>query len=198
MIPGVTLSLRFPGEKELQQWLDSQQDIPLSYTETGATRDPQFPAGYAHDQNAALLGTGDEDFERAKMAIRQWAMFPAPWTKVPMCPEWVAGKVVAVMVRVAGIWLWNSCRIVYVIDEPDRYGLAYGTLLPHVEMGEEVFLVEKRPDGQVWYRVEAFSKPRFWGARLLWPVSRYLQRQFAHQSKAAMQVAVRRMREAAN
>src|SRR5689334_23922816 len=34
------------------------------------------------------------------------------------------------------------------------------TLTPHVESGEEQFLVERLADGSVWYEVAAFSRPR--------------------------------------
>ena len=34
-------------------------------------------------------------------------------------------------------------RVVYVVDEPDRRGFAYGTLPGHPESGEELFLVER-------------------------------------------------------
>ncbi len=37
------------------------------------------------------------------------------------------------------------CRVVYVVDEPDRRGFAYGTLPGHAESGEELFLVRYDP-----------------------------------------------------
>ncbi len=37
------------------------------------------------------------------------------------------------------------CRVVYVIDEPDRRGFAYGTLPGHPESGEELFAVRYDP-----------------------------------------------------
>jgi uncharacterized protein (UPF0548 family) len=46
---------------------------------------------------------------------------------------------------VAAIRLRAPCRIVYVIDEPDRRGFAYGTLPGHPERGEEAFIISRRP-----------------------------------------------------
>ena len=37
------------------------------------------------------------------------------------------------------------CRVVYVVDEPDRRGFAYGTLPGHPETGEELFAVRYDP-----------------------------------------------------
>ena len=37
------------------------------------------------------------------------------------------------------------CRVVYVVDEPDRRGFAYGTLPGHAESGEELFMVRFDP-----------------------------------------------------
>lgn len=66
-------------------------------------------------------------------------------------------------------------RVVYVVDESDRRGFAYGTLHGHPEDGEEAFLVELRADGTVWFVVRAFSRP---ASRLSWfgyPVLRWAQ-----------------------
>jgi uncharacterized protein (UPF0548 family) len=81
----------------------------------------------------------------------------------------------------------NSCRIVYVIDEPEHFGFAYGTLTEHVEIGEERFTVEFHPDtGEVCYDIFAFSRPGSLLIKLGYPYSRYKQKQFAVGSKAAM------------
>jgi uncharacterized protein (UPF0548 family) len=73
-----------------------------------------------------------------------------------------------------------------VIDEPRRFGFAYGTLPGHVEAGEERFLVEWLADDAVWYDLLAISRPRYWGARLAYPLARRLQRTFAQRSRARM------------
>jgi uncharacterized protein (UPF0548 family) len=74
--------------------------------------------------------------------------------------------------------LWPSnipARVVYVIDEPDRKGFAYGTLPGHPERGEESFVVERRADESVWLVVRAFSRPAnafFWAS---YPALRLMQ-----------------------
>ncbi|WP_245875075.1 DUF1990 family protein [Rathayibacter toxicus] len=67
-------------------------------------------------------------------------------------------------------------RVVYVLDEPDRVGFAYGTLEGHPASGEESFVVEKRFDESVWLVIRVFSRPASrlyrWGV----PFLRVLQR----------------------
>lgn len=62
-------------------------------------------------------------------------------------------------------------RVVYVIDEPDRKGFAYGTLPGHAEHGEEAFVVDRTPDGSVWLTIRAFSRP----ARSWWLLAPFLR-----------------------
>ena len=40
----------------------------------------------------------------------------------------------------------GTCRIVLVVEEPNRYGFAYGTLSVHPERGEEAFIVSRQED----------------------------------------------------
>jgi uncharacterized protein (UPF0548 family) len=57
-------------------------------------------------------------------------------------------------------------RVVYVVDDPNRRGFAYGTLKGHPKRGEKAFVVERRDDDSVWLVIRAFSRP----ANLLWRV----------------------------
>ena len=66
------------------------------------------------------------------------------------------------------------CRVVYVIDEPDRQGFAYGTLAGHPERGEELFLLT-REDGVITFSIVAFSRPATLLTRLGGPVGHWVQ-----------------------
>jgi uncharacterized protein (UPF0548 family) len=69
------------------------------------------------------------------------------------------------------------CRVVYVIDETDRRGYAYGTLPGHAESGEELFSVRFDPaTDQVYAEVRAFSRHGTWWSRLAAPVTSLMQR----------------------
>jgi uncharacterized protein (UPF0548 family) len=88
------------------------------------------------------------------------------------------------------LWTLNACRVIYVVDEEEpsrRFGFAYGTLLDHVERGEERFLIEwNKKDDSVWYDILAFSQPRHPLVRLGTPYARMLQKRFARDSMAVM------------
>ena len=184
-------SLSRPDAAALAPFLAAQRRLKCSYTAVGATRHDATPAGFVLDHNRQHLGRGEAVFARAREALRGWRMFPAPWTAIEPRAPIAEGEVVAVLVRTAGVWWRNAARIVYVIDEPRRFGFAYGTLPGHAERGEERFVVEWLPSDDVWYDLRAFSRPRHWLARLGRPVTRALQRRFARASKAAMAAAVR-------
>jgi uncharacterized protein (UPF0548 family) len=50
-------------------------------------------------------------------------------------------------------------RVIYVIDEPNRKGFAYGTLPGHPLSGEEMFVVDVEDDGSVWLTLRSLSRP---------------------------------------
>jgi uncharacterized protein (UPF0548 family) len=66
-------------------------------------------------------------------------------------------------------------RVVYVVDEPDRQGFAYGTLPGHPESGEEAFMVELHDDDAVTFTITAFSRPSSLLTRIGGPVSHAIQ-----------------------
>jgi uncharacterized protein (UPF0548 family) len=176
-----------PTPLQIAAFLQQEAAQPYSYPEVGHTRTEAAVDGYNNDFNTQALGAGEARWQAAKNAIRHWQMFPGGWAYIaPENAPIEAGTVVAMAARVLGIWWLSSCRIVYVIDEPDRYGFAYGTLPGHVERGEELFMVEQLPGGDIQYVLKAFSWPKHWMARLFYPVARAYQRTFVRESKAAM------------
>jgi uncharacterized protein (UPF0548 family) len=174
-----------PDAATVERHLAAQRTLACSYPAIGCTRAVEPPARYNVDANRQLLGRGAATFAIATTAIRAWRMFPA-WTAIEPHAPIAVGETIAVLIRALGLWWLNACRIVYVIDEPRRFGFAYGTLPGHAERGEERFSVEWLADDAVWYDIRAISRPRHWAAWLGYPVTRALQRRFARDSKAAM------------
>lgn len=186
-----------PDERRVERFLEAQRKAAVSYAEVGETRDDAvYPRGYNIDHNRVWLGHGEAVFERARVALSEWRMFPAPWTKIsPVGASQAEGQTIAMQARAMSVWWLNACRIVYVVDEMTggvrRWGFAYGTLPAHVEQGEERFSVEWRSeDDSAWYDLRAFSRPRYWPVRLAKPMARRLQRRFVRDSLAAMRAAV--------
>ncbi len=184
-------SLSRPSIEDVRRHLEAQRGLPYTYEAIGATREATPVAGFDHDHSRQRLGSGAATFAAARNAIRAWTMFPPPlaWIEPAGIPI-AEGELAGVVIRALGVWWLNAARIVYVIDEPRRYGFAYGTLPGHVERGEERFSVEWLDDDTVWYDLAAFSQPRYWMGRLGKPLVRRMQRRFARLSRAAMLRAV--------
>lgn len=150
--------------------------IPLTYPEVGATRRRRAPAGYRSVERIGRIGAGQRDFDRASTALFRWRMHRRAGIRV------TAGAAVAApdVVVVQGLGFGRAsliapCRVVYVIDSPDRKGFAYGTLPGHPERGEEAFLVDLDDDGTVFLTIRAFSRPASTAARLAGPAGEILQ-----------------------
>jgi uncharacterized protein (UPF0548 family) len=192
-----------PSDREIAKYISSQAKLPFSYAEVGATKssldatssgvgvNSPGPAGYTLDHNRVQLGRGAETFQRAVEALQQWRQFELGWvTLVPHGVKVETGAVVAVKARAGGMWSLNACRVVYVIDEPERFGFAYGTLPNHIERGEERFLIERQSDDSVWYDILAFSQPRHPLVRAGFLYARRLQKRFARDSLGVMKSVV--------
>jgi uncharacterized protein (UPF0548 family) len=166
-----------------------QQTLPFTYHPVGCTRTKVCPNGFDADYLSVQIGIGGQPtFEKAKQAIKSWRMFPNGWTEIVPHVPIAIGQQVSMYARFGGFWWRNACKIVYVVDEPDKYGFAYGTTPGHMECGEELFLIECLPDGTIWYTIRAYSKPRHIFAKIGYPLMRLLQARFRKDSGIAMQL----------
>jgi uncharacterized protein (UPF0548 family) len=202
---------RRPTDDFVREYLARQADEPWPYRFVGLTRDwpgdqdlpadcqeyssPQTPdpvRGWCVDRRRVLLGQGQATFAAAKRAIAAWKMFPQEmatlyWPAEPPAP----GRIVAVRFWVTPLFVWIliPAKVVYVIDEPRRFGFAYGTLPDHIERGEERFSVEWREDDSVWYDLSVIALPGQWLAWIGYYYVRLQQWRFQRLSCAAMQRA---------
>ena len=178
-----------PDERRIEKFLAQQRALDFSYAAVGATR-TEAPGGFDVDCNRVSLGRGERAFQSACEAMSRWEMFPVDWTSIsPHDAPIAEGAVVAMSARCFGTWWLNGCQIVYTFDDhapKRRFGFAYGTLPSHVECGEERFMIEMDEDGQVWYEISSFSRPRHWLVRLAYPLARWLQKRFVTDSLAQM------------
>lgn len=185
-------TLRAPTDDDVRRLLERARRGPLSYDARwiGATLRGEHPPAFFSDRASAVVGRGVEAFRRAAGAIRAWRMFDGGWTKLhdPSTPI-VVGEQVAIIIPTLGVHAVAVSRVVHVVDEPRRFGFAYGTTLEHMECGEELFLVEHRPNDEVVYELTAFSRPEH---PLLWlglPFTRTQQARFRRLSVEAMKAA---------
>lgn len=168
--------LRRPSLAALQAIRDAQADQAVTYPDLGATRGDAAPAGYHWIRESADLGQGDAVFQRACAGLRAWAPQRHARMTVIAPDALTEGETVVLALRSGLVWTSVAGRIVYLTDEPERYGYAYGTLPHHPESGEEAFMVERGPDGAVRFVITAFSKPVHPLARLGGPLTSAVQR----------------------
>jgi uncharacterized protein (UPF0548 family) len=182
-------SLRRPSDGGLARMAASQSGLELTYSQAGATAGV-MPAGYHHDRWTTDLGPYDDDrFQGAAQALRSWVVQRgAGITVVPGTPV-EPGLTFAFSLELPVGFVTAAGRVVYVTDEPRRYGFAYGTLPAHPEEGEEAFHVG-RDGSRLLFTIAAFSRPRHPLARLGAPASRALQLRTTRAYQRAMQSAV--------
>ena len=152
-----------------------------TYSDIGASLAGLGPEGFHHDRYQILLGHGTGTFERAVNGLKSWKAHTAPGFRVfPQDEEIRTGATVVVTLGAPFLALAAPCRIVRVIDEPSRWGFAYGTLPGHPEEGEEAFVVSISPDETVLFEIVAFSRPGDSLVRLLGPFGRGVQKGGTH------------------
>lgn len=188
-------SFRFrrPNETFLQQYVENRATLPFTYEEVGRTQGSSAkessPRGYTVDHTEAVLGHGEELFERAKSALLNLKHLSLGWVEA-----WTAkvekDEIVVMMGRVGGMWWLNPCRIIYVAETSGtsrEFSFAYGTLPGHVERGEERFSIQWDPETDaVTYNILAFSRPNHLLSSCSYPYVRLLQKQFGRDSSAAL------------
>ncbi|WP_370247120.1 DUF1990 family protein [Nocardioides sp.] len=147
---------------------------PFTYPDVGATlREP--PAGWPAFRRERVLAR--RDFEVAAERLLRWGVQEGAGLRVTASAVRVApGVVVQVRIGVGPLGLTAPCRVVEVIEEPDRAGFVYGTLPGHPERGEELFVLDRLPDGALRLTVAAFSRHGSWLTRLGGPVAGLAQR----------------------
>ena len=160
--------------QQIDTLFDVARDSELTYSEIGGTKiDSSLPRGFKHIERTVEL-LGDDCFDRAKVGLQQWQahlgagvqIFP----RAPLTP----GQTILADFRLGPLHIIFGCRIVYFIDEVNRYGFAYGTLLGHPEIGEESFVVQ-RTGSKTTFQIRAFSKPSSFVIKATSPVGHLLQ-----------------------
>lgn len=141
----------------------------FTYDDAGATASSSAPAGYR--TFAVRMEVEGLDLDLAAERLLSWEVHEQAGLRVAASSPRVAEGVV-VQMRLGSLRI--PCRVVYVVDEPDRRGFAYGTLPGHPESGEELFLIERSASGVI-LTVRAFSRPSTRLARLAGPAGRWFQ-----------------------
>ncbi|EAR25431.1 hypothetical protein A20C1_04171 [marine actinobacterium PHSC20C1] len=172
-------------------------NAPVTYGAVGATRGSTFtvlpPTGFRRVNRSARIGHGEERWVFAREQILTWGVKRRSGFGVTLLPRDPAGQPLdlskdstshpkvrpgdTIILGVGRGWFTahEPVRVVYVVDEPQSAGFAYGTLEGHPLRGEEAFMIERRDDNSVWITVRSFSRPASIKWMLLSPALRLLQ-----------------------
>ena len=185
----MAIRARRPTPQELARLLEQCRTDSLTYAPSGGSLGGVAPA-HLRPQRWTTTVTGSDAYARAVTALHDWAVHRASGLDVLTDGPITVGTNVALSAPLPIGFVDATCRIVAVIDEPDRFGFAYGTLSVHPEQGEESFVVTRRDDGSVEFAVHAVSRPAHPLARLVPAVAHRLQAAAVKRYLDAMRRAV--------
>ncbi len=159
-------------------------DALATLAESAAADVPTAPAGMVHApappgfrRDRWTRRVEHDDFDVARRAITTWAaQRTAGLTLSPPTPDIAVDTTLAFAYPIGPGSVTGTCRIVEVIDEPDRFGFVYATLPHHPERGEELFLVERDGRGAIGAVIEAVWRPGNLITRIGLPATRFFQR----------------------
>jgi uncharacterized protein (UPF0548 family) len=180
----VGLHLRRPSDHDLDELLARCATDNLTYEPIGKSLSDDTPPGLTRRAWSANLDATDA-FARAAAALQRWAVHERAGFVVRCDGPLAAGTNVAIGAPMPIGYADVTCRVVAVVDEPDRFGFAYGTLPVHPEQGEEAFVVSRDGD-TTRFDVTAVSRHRHPLARLAPPIADRLQASAARRYLEAM------------
>jgi uncharacterized protein (UPF0548 family) len=180
----------------IEELVGTLSEVATTCAGVGDALGGELPAGFRHDRHRVELGSGEATFLRAVAGLQSWHTHRLPGIRVlPPDTEIRPGATVIVTLGTNWLAIAAPCRIVGVVDEPTRWGFAYGTLPGHPEEGEEAFVASIAADGTVAFEITAFSRPADTLVRLSGPLGRVLQRRAARGYARALRRFVDRSEE---
>ncbi len=146
----------------------------LTYDAVGATAPAErswtaAPAGYRRYETTTCVGSGDDDWAWASMAVLHWAVKTRSGFEIDGAERAYLGGDVTLLARIGPFRLREPARVVAVVEEPSRCGFAYGTRAGHPVCGEEAFVVHRSADGSVWLTLRSLTRPGAGAWRLAFP-----------------------------
>ncbi|WP_258068846.1 DUF1990 domain-containing protein [Arthrobacter sp. N199823] len=125
---------------------------------------------YRGQSETALLGTGDELWERVRADVLRWKVKTRSGFTVNTPGPVTEGARVNVTASFLGVKVVEPVEVVAVVDAADRVGFSYRTLPGHPVSGEEAFIVHRFGD-DVYLTIRSLTRAapqQPW--RILFPV----------------------------
>jgi len=185
-VSGIALGRRAPAS--LEEHLRAAEESPLGYGHAGSTVRGEPPHTAPEREHSIEV---DGELAQATAALRAWA--PHRGIKgriVPAGAPIEEGTTLLVVAPFGPFELLAPDRIVAVVDEPDRFGFAYGTLAGHPEVGEELFLAEVLGPHRLRLTVRIHAGPATLLARIGSPLVTLFQRAAARRYLHAWATAI--------
>ena len=162
----------------------------LTYAD-GIRADASAPHGYWRLEQSRALGNGAAVFHTARDELLSWRMHERAGFLVRTSgAEIHVGLVLTLSTSIGLIPVVAPCRIVRVTHDDTRVGFTYGTLPGHPVSGEEEFLIDKQPTGQVVATIRAVSRPYWSLAKLGAPMTRHRQKRIASRYISALEAGL--------
>ncbi len=130
---------------------------PSTYPER-ATWPDHSHHGYRRSEVTALIGRGEQAWERAARDVLQWAVKTRSGFTIDDASPVTPGAEHTITAKVAGITVREPVRVVSVVETDDRVGFSYRTLPGHPVDGEEAFVVHRGGD-EVHLTVRSLMAP---------------------------------------
>ncbi|MFC3299039.1 DUF1990 domain-containing protein [Arthrobacter agilis] len=119
---------------------------------------PITDAGFRRSEVTAVIGRGDECWQRAATAVLCWAVKTRSGFRVKDARPVEQGAQLAVTVRFLGFTVVEPVEVVTVVRSDERAGFSYRTLPGHPVAGEEAFIVHRRGD-EVRLTIRSLTRP---------------------------------------
>ena len=166
-----------PDHATLDELLARAAVASLTYDHVGSTLASTAVHGRTIRTEQLDLGAGPAAFDAAVAGLGAWVCHGGLGATVhPADAPLEVGTSLLVVLHVGPVSIAVSDRIVAVVDEPRRFGFAYGTLEGHQERGEESFVVEHLDDDRVVATIGLDARPATAAARLAAPAIGLFQR----------------------
>lgn len=169
-----TMKLRFikPSRNALRVFLSKRGVKPVTYWEKGATAWERMPFNFQHFETEKCIGRGELVWRCAKKLFFQLRYLPDNSLLYPANVSVKQGNDFVLVCNYLGVYFCNPLRIIEVQDSADTCSIIVGTLPGHVVRGEERFLLTKKENGDVYFKIRLFSLPdnslvRFFGTSLV-------------------------------
>lgn len=165
-----------PRQVQLDQLLERARSSVLTYDHIGSTLAGADPRR-AVRRRSLVLGHGPQALRSAALGLRRWSCHEGIGATVhPAGAPIEVGSSLLVVLHIGPVTVVVPNRVVTVVDEPTRFGFAYGTLDGHQERGEESFVAELLGDGTVRGTISVDAQAAMWPARLASPAVLGFQR----------------------